>query len=44
MIGTGFGIRITFPMVGMVGLDYGWGYRDGIFIDQALHLVIGQKF
>ena len=44
MIGTGLGIRIPFPMIGMVGLDYGWGYRDGSFIDQALHLVIGQKF
>lgn len=44
MIGTGFGIRVPFPMVGMVGLDYGWGYRNGDFIDQALHLVVGQKF
>ncbi|MDG2266657.1 MAG: POTRA domain-containing protein [Candidatus Marinimicrobia bacterium] len=44
MVGTGFGIRIPFPMVGTFGLDYGWGYRNGSFIDQALHLVVGQKF
>jgi outer membrane protein assembly factor BamA len=44
MIGTGFGFRIPFPMAGTVGLDYGWGYRNGSFIDQALHLVVGQKF
>ena len=44
MVGTGFGIRIPFPMVGTFGLDYGWGYRNGSFIHQALHLVVGQKF
>jgi len=31
-------------MIGTIGLDYGWGYRDGQFIDQVMHLVIGQKF
>ena len=44
MIGIGFGFRVPFPMAGTVGLDYGWGYRNGSFIDQALHLVVGQKF
>ena len=44
MIGMGFGFRIPFPMIGTVGLDYGWGYRHGNFIDQALHLTVGQKF
>jgi len=44
MAGIGFGFRIPAPMIGMIGLDYGWGYRDGEFIDQVLHLVIGQKF
>ena len=44
MLGTGFGFRIPFPMVGTFGLDFGWGYRDGSFVDQALHLVVGQKF
>ena len=44
MAGIGFGFRIPAPMIGKIGLDYGWGYRDGKFIDQVLHLVIGQKF
>ena len=44
MAGIGFGFRIPAPMIGTIGLDYGWGYRDGEFIDQVLHLVIGQKF
>ena len=44
MAGIGFGFRIPAPMIGTIGLDYGWGYRDGKFIDQVLHLVIGQKF
>ena len=42
--GIGFGFRIPAPMIGTIGFDYGWGYRDGQFIDQVLHLVIGQKF
>jgi outer membrane protein assembly factor BamA len=44
MAGIGFGFRIPVPMIGTIGLDYGWGYRDGQFIDQVMHLVIGQKF
>ena len=44
MAGIGFGFRIPAPMIGTIGLDYGWGYRDGQFIDQVMHLVIGQKF
>ena len=44
MAGMGFGFRIPVPMVGTIGLDYGWGYRDDQFADQTLHLAIGQKF
>ena len=44
MAGIGFGFRIPAPMIGTIGLDYGWGYRDCEFNDQVLHLVIGQKF
>ena len=44
MAGIGFGFRIPAPMIGTIGLDYGWGYRDGQFVDQELHLAIGQKF
>jgi len=44
LAGIGIGFRIPAPMIGTIGLDYGWGHRDGQFIDQVLHLVIGQKF
>ena len=44
MSGMGFGFRIPAPMIGMIGLDYGWGQRDGKIVDQTLHLIIGQKF
>ena len=42
--GIGAGIRIPFPMVGVIRLDYGWGYRDGVWNSGALHWGIGQKF
>ena len=44
MAGMGFGFRIPAPMIGMIGLDYGWGYRDDQFTGGTLHLTIGQKF
>jgi len=44
MAGMGLGFRIPAPMIGMIGLDYGWGYRDGQFTGRTLHLTIGQKF
>ncbi len=44
MAGMGFGFRIPAPMIGTIGLDYGWGHRDGQFIGRTLHLAIGQKF
>ena len=40
----GAGIRIPFPMVGVIRLDYGWGYRDGVWNSGALNWGIGQKF
>ena len=44
MYGTGLGIRIPFPMVDVLRIDYGWGYRNGQWNSGALHLGIGQKF
>ena len=44
MAGIGFGFRIPAPMIGIIRLDYGWGYRDGQFTGRMLHLAIGQKF
>tara|TARA_Y100000748_G_scaffold297068_1_gene290603 strand:+ start:7718 stop:9019 length:1302 start_codon:yes stop_codon:yes gene_type:complete len=42
--GVGAGIRIPFPMVGVIRIDYGWGYRGGIWNSGALYWGIGQKF
>ena len=44
MQGYGFGLRIPFPMVSVIRVDYGWGYRDGAWNSGAIHFGIGQKF
>lgn len=42
--GFGTGIRVPFPLIGSIRLDYGWGYRDGKWNTGAIHWAIGQKF
>ncbi len=44
MYGLGAGIRIPFPMVGVIRIDYGWGYRDESWNSGSIHWGIGQKF
>ncbi len=44
MYGSGLGIRIPFPMIGVIRIDYGWGYRDESWNSGVLHLSFGQKF
>ena len=44
MAGTGFGIRIPFPMIDVVSLDLGWGFRQGKWNSPTLHWGIAQKF
>ena len=44
LYGSGFGIRIPFPMIGVIRIDYGWGYRDNIWSSGVFHLSFGQKF
>ena len=44
MAGTGFGIRIPFPMIDVVRLDLGWGFRQGKWNSPTLHWGIAQKF
>ena len=45
---TGFGVRIMLPMIGMMGLDYGWGLDDIPGRSDAnggqFHFSIGQQF
>lgn len=44
MSGAGFGIRIPLPMVDVLRMDYGWGYRDGAWNSGAFHWGVQQKF
>jgi len=45
---AGFGVRIMLPMIGMMGLDYGWGLDDIAGKPDAnggqFHFSIGQQF
>ena len=45
---AGFGVRIMLPMIGMMGLDYGWGLDDIVGRPDAnggqFHFSIGQQF
>jgi len=45
---VGFGVRITIPMMGLMGLDYGWGLDEIIGNPDAnvgqFHFSIGQTF
>jgi outer membrane protein insertion porin family len=45
---VGFGVRIMLPMIGMMGLDYGWGLDDIAGKPDAnggqFHFSIGQQF
>ena len=45
---AGFGVRIMLPMIGMMGLDYGWGLDDILGNPDAnggqFHFSIGQQF
>ena len=44
MVGLGAGIRIPFPIVGVIRVDYGWGYRNNDWNSGIIHWGIGQKF
>ena len=45
---AGFGVRLMLPMIGLMGLDYGWGLDDIINNPNAnggqFHFSIGQQF
>ena len=45
---AGFGVRLMLPMIGMMGLDYGWGLDDIVGRPDAnggqFHFSIGQQF
>ncbi len=41
--GAGFGVRFVVPMMGIIGLDFGWGF-DREKPDWQIHFQIGQEF
>ena len=44
MLGTGIGLRIPIPMVDVLRIDYGWGYKDGDWNSGSIHWSVEQKF
>ena len=44
MAGIGVGVRIPWPIAGIIRLDYGWAFREGKFMERSFHLAVGQKF
>ena len=41
---AGAGVRIYLPMVGLLGVDWGWGFDDVQYGGSQFHFVIGQQF
>jgi outer membrane protein assembly factor BamA len=44
MIGLGLGIRIPWPVIKSLRLDYGWSFYNGKYMEQSLHFAFGEKF
>ena len=41
---AGVGVRVFLPMVGLLGVDWGWGFDDPVYGKSQFHFVIGQQF
>ena len=41
---AGVGVRIFLPMVGLLGVDWGYGFDDAKYGKSQFHFVIGQQF
>ena len=41
---AGAGVRVFLPMVGLLGVDWGWGFDDAQNGRSQFHFVIGQQF
>ena len=41
---AGVGVRVFLPMVGLLGVDWGWGFDDAQNGRSQFHFVIGQQF
>ena len=44
LLGSGIGIRIPFPIVGVLRFDFGYGIIDNKIKSKSFHFGIGQKF
>ena len=41
---AGVGVRVFLPMIGLLGVDWGWGFDDPHNGKSQFHFVIGQQF
>ena len=41
---AGAGVRIFLPMIGLLGIDWGYGFDDAVHGGGQFHFVIGQQF
>ena len=41
---AGLGVRVFLPMIGLLGVDWGWGFDDAANGKSQFHFVIGQQF
>ena len=41
---AGVGVRVFLPMIGLLGVDWGWGFDDPINGGSQFHFVLGQQF
>ncbi len=41
---AGVGVRVFLPMIGLLGVDWGWGFDDPTNGRSQFHFVIGQQF
>ena len=41
---AGAGVRVFLPMIGLLGVDWGWGFDDSLNGGSQFHFVIGQQF
>ena len=41
---AGVGVRVFLPMIGLLGVDWGWGFDDPVSGKSQFHFVIGQQF
>ena len=41
---AGVGVRVFLPMIGLLGVDWGWGFDDPFNGGSQFHFVLGQQF